>query len=812
VAKERVTLRRLEQLLVDAAELLGKMDVAAKRNYVFALLLLKRCSDAFDEARERVYAAELARTGSEHEAAEIADDPDEYTTHVFVPEVSGWAGLATVHRLVGNRLNDALKGLETYNADLAGALGHIDFNRAPGGERPDDPTLVALVRMLSGVSLRDEDLEFPDLIGSVYESVLRRFADTAGTSSGDLYTPRPVVRLMVGLADPGPGDTVYDPCAGSAGMLILAREYVADHHPGQGGMVALAGQDVSTAQWVAARMNLLLHGIRDADVRLGDTLTEPRHIIDGRPRRFTRIISNPEFSAEYDATATQAHAYGRFRYGAGVRAADLMFVQHMVASLADGGLAVTVMPHGVLFRAGKEGEIRQALLRADIIEAVIGLGAGIFSGTGIPACLLVLRAPGGKTAKTRGTVLFINADREYTPGRTQNHLGEEHIEKITRVYREWRDVDGFSRCVPVAELLADDANLNIRRWVDNTPPPEPQDVGAHLYGGVPRSELAALRPAFSGFALDVDDFFRPLDDDYAAFPPEGPQAVAERISAAAAETETGVRTTFATWWTEHGALLAELSTTGTPMAVRERLLTTFRAALGDYSMLDEFALTGLIAQWWGDHLEDIKALAAGGPSRLVQGWAASVEAMFAPHPGKGGKPKARSAAERREARAHPLVGRLLPDMLRALELLEAEHAALDAAIKAASVDRADDQDGPEISETELARLKKDRTKAKRALDELVRSFPEIVVRSAAGLSTDRAEHIVLDILRDDLLTRLDAKLDQARRAVVRRYQMLAEKYEVSLADLERQRNAAAARLAGYLDELGYRRRDTPGIS
>jgi type I restriction enzyme M protein len=807
----KVTLRQLEQLLLDAAELLGKMDVTAKRNYVFALLLLKRCSDAFDEARETVYAEELSRTGSERAAEELADDPDEYTTHVFVPAVSRWTGLVTQTNRLGNRLNDALKGLEEFNTDLAGSLSHIDFNKAPGGERPDDATLVALVRMLSDVRLRDEDLEFPDLIGAVYESVLRQFADQTGSSSGDLYTPRPVVRLMVGLAAPRPRDMVYDPCAGSAGMLVLAREYVADHHPGQGGTVALAGQDVSAAQWVGARMNLLLHGIRDADVQLGDTLAEPRHIAEGRPQRFTRILSNPEFSAEYDPVAVAANAYGRFRYGVSGKAADLMFVQHMVASLADGGLAVTVMPHGVLFRGGKERAIREGLLRADVIEAVIGLGPGIFAGTGIPACLLLLRAPGGKEAKTRGSVLFINADREYTPGRTQNHLGEEHIEKIARVYREWRTVDRFSCSVPVTDLLAD-ANLNIRRWVDNTPPPEPQDVGAHLYGGVPRTELAAAAPEFGSFALDINDFFVPLDGDYVTFLPEGPEATAERIRAEAADTEAGLRTAFDMWWREHLKLLAELPATGLPMAAREKLLDTFRTTLGTYPMLDEFALTGLVAEWWGDHLEDIKALTAGGPLRVVQGWAVSVDTMLAPRRVKGGKTKNRSAAERREALAHPLVGRLLPDQLVAVERLAGEHAALDAEIKAAAADEGDETDGLEISAAELAKKKTQRTKVKRALDQLERTFPAMLAQAVADISADRAEEVVLDILHADLLARLDARLEAARRAVVQRYRTLAGKYEISLTQLERRRDTATARLATYLDELGYPRRDTPGMS
>ncbi|GAA2606678.1 class I SAM-dependent DNA methyltransferase [Actinomadura fulvescens] len=803
----KVTLHQLDQLLMDTAELLGKMDITAKRNFVFALLLLKRSSDAFAEAAERVRADELALGSTEEEARAAADDPELYTEHVFVPPEARWTSLAALTKMVGNKLNEALTALERHNMDLAGVLRHVDFNKAPGGERLTDGTLVQMIRLLSQVRLGDQDLEFPDLIGTAYESTLRRFADASGSGSGDLYTPRPIVRLMVGLADPAPGHSVYDPCAGSAGMLVLAREHVEDHYPGRGGEVALAGQELSASQYVDARMNLLLHGIRDADVLLGDTLAQPRHITGDRPRRFSRILSNPEFSAEYDDSAVAANAHGRFQYGSGTKAADLLFVQHMVASLDErDGLAVTVMPHGVLFRSGQEKKIRENLLRADVIEAVIGLAPGIFSGTGIPACLLLLRAPGAKPPGMAGTILFINADREFTPGRTQNQLGEEHLEKIIRVYRERRTVPGFSRLVPISALLADDANLNIRRWVDNTPSPEPQDVGAHLYGGVPRAEVDAAAPAFAAFGLDISDFFASLDADYSEFPREGPDAARERLAVCAAEAAAKLHATCDLWWRDHAKLLRELPSAEAPMKAREDLLESFRATLGHHPTLDEFALTGLVAEWWGDHLTDIKALAAGGPLRVVQGWVTSIEIMLAPQRLKGGKVRDRTAAERREARSHPLVGRVMPEYLDELDRLETAYQALDVRVRE-SLAEADTEDRTETgSAAELRRLKRERTAARRALDEYERSFERTLVAAVSEISRSRAEEIVLDILNEALRARLDARLDAACRDLVERYHTLARKYETSLEQLEAHRDQAARCLREHLRELGYPRR------
>src|SRR5450759_4647246 len=169
-----------------------------------------------------------------------------------------------------------------------------------------------------------------------------------------------------------------------------------------------------------------------------------------------------------------------------------MFVQHMLAVLRPGGMVATFMPHGVLFRGGAERDIREGILKDDLLDAVIGLAPNLFYGTGIPACILILRAKGAKPAERRGKVLFINADAEYQAGRAQNYLRPEHVEKIVNAVERYEDVPGFAAVVPVAELGKNDWNLNIRRYADNAPPPEPHDVRAHLMGGVPKAEVAVL--------------------------------------------------------------------------------------------------------------------------------------------------------------------------------------------------------------------------------------------------------------------------------------------------------------------------------
>jgi len=408
------------------------------------------------------------------EARRRVDDPDSYRDAFFVPPAARWGYLRDeLHHQVGDGLNRALGALEESNAALEGVLQHIDFNRRVGTTTVSDKKWRDLIDHFSKYRLRNEDFEFPDLLGAVYEYLIREFADSAGKKGGEFYTPRQVVKLMVRLVDPREGMAVYDPCSDSGGMLIYARDHVADNG-GDPRNLVLAGQENNGTTWSISKMNMLLHGIRDADLANDDTLTSPRHVRGGELQRFDRVITNPPFSQNYDK-ASLAHTE-RFRYGytpEGGKKADLMFLQHMLAVLKRDGVGATVMPHGVLFRGGAEGAIRRRLIEEDLLDTVIGLGPNLFYGTGIPAAILILRAKGSKPPERRRKVLFINADRDYGEGRAQNHLRPRDEEKITATCRDFVDVDGFARVVTIDELADNDFNCNIRRYADNVPPPEP---------------------------------------------------------------------------------------------------------------------------------------------------------------------------------------------------------------------------------------------------------------------------------------------------------------------------------------------------
>ena len=589
------------------------MDASEFKEYIFGALFLKRASDVFEEERRRVVEAEVTRGRSERDAELRAGDPDFYEDAFFVPPEARWSYLRDeVHHQVGHGLNKALAALEDSNRALEGVLQHIDFNRRVGTTQVTDRKWRDLIGHFSKYRLRNEDFEFPDLLGAAYEYLIRDFADSAGKKGGEFYTPRPVVQLMVRLVDPQEGMAIYDPCSGSGGMLIYARNHVADNG-GDATNLVLAGQENNGTTWSISKMNMLLHGIRHADLQNDDTLANPQHVGGGELKRFDRVITNPPFSQNYDK-GSLTHTE-RFRYGytpEGGKKADLMFLQHMLAVLKRDGIVATVMPHGVLFRGGAEGAIRQRLIEEDLLDTVIGLGPNLFYGTGIPAAILILRANGSKPPERRCKVLFINADRDYGEGRAQNHLRARDEQKITATYRSFADVGGFARVVTVDELADNDFNCNIRRYADNAPPPEPHDVRAHLHGGVPMAEIDNAADLLERAGLDAATLFAGRGDGYADWCHEvtsadGREAAHRAISHAV--YERAAASPWPHWWANTvEPMLRVLSDSGILVGQRQRLVEHFTAHMAPAGM-DRFAAAGMAATWWEESFYELQTAA-----------------------------------------------------------------------------------------------------------------------------------------------------------------------------------------------------------
>ena len=823
----KLSLAKLERHLYAAADILRRegMDAATYKDFIFGLLFLKRCSDVFDAEREKIVARKVEQgMVMERAETEYGENAD-YYDGFFVPERARWAYLQSrlgdATEPYGSVLDKALGALSERNESLEHVLDHIQFMKVQSNKRVvSDDACKDLVRHFSRHRLRNEDFQFSDLLGAAYEFLINMFAESAGKKGGDFYTPRDVIRLMVRILKPQPGLSVYDPTCGSGGMLIISREFI-EQSGGDPTDIRLCGQVNDASAWAICKLNMLLHGVPGADIQLQDTLLHPLHREAGELERFDRVLANPPFSQNY--TKSNMEFPERFRWGwcpTSGKKGDLMFAQHMLAVCKPGGMVTTVMPHGVLFRGGAEKEIRRKFLEQDLIEAVIGLPPNLFYGAGIPACILVMRpnltgqSPNPNKAEARrGQVLFINADAEFHAGRAQNYVRPEHVEKIASTFDRFEDIPGYARRVRLEEIggPANDWNLNIRRYVDNSPPPEPHDVRAHLMGGVPVAEVEAKRALFEAMGFNASHAFatRPntlsppdtgerdgaRENGYFDFAPVLTERAALRPlieSAPGVQARAqALRDALTAWWAAHAPRLADLPARRNLNAVRADFLETFVAALSSLAVLDRFKLAGVIATWWTDTLPDFKTLLENGFPGVIDGWVDAIADAVEDDD---------AAGPAFDPFGHKLVRRTMADYLERIAEARADIARLKGEKEAFEQGNApQDADEEELANWNYARdldrqareLKADHKEALKAFKNLERASAKVPSTSGRGAG-----------VRDDALAKARASLPVLDQLAQIEAALIP--YEQIKTDLAAARARYRALTDAFVDELKAR--------
>lgn len=445
----RITLDELKSYLWNSAVLLRtNIDAGAYKQYIFPLLFFKRICDVYDE-ETRLAIAEYGDSYTDFSGDEI---------HTFVvPEGHHWSDVRQVSENVGLAIVNAFHAIEKANIDqLHGVFGDgawTNKNRLP------DALLKDLIEHFSSKTLSIENCP-EDELGQGYEYLIKKFADDSGHTAQEFYTNRTVVHLMTEILKPQPGESIYDPTCGSAGMLISCIAYLKKQGK-EWRNVKVFGQEINQLTSAIGRMNLFLHGVQDFRIVNDDTLKSPAFISNGELQKFDLVLANPPYSIkQWDREAFESDKYGRNFLGTPPQGrADYAFFQHILASMKPGtGRCAILFPHGILFR-NEEKEMRKNLVESDLIDCVIGLGPNLFFNAPMEACIVICRTY--KEPSKRGKILFINALKEVTRKNAQSYLEYKHIEHVSSAYENYIDEDKYAKVATIDEIAANDYSLNI---------------------------------------------------------------------------------------------------------------------------------------------------------------------------------------------------------------------------------------------------------------------------------------------------------------------------------------------------------------
>jgi type I restriction enzyme M protein len=567
-------------------ELRGGMDASQYKDYVLTLLFLKYVSDKY--AGKANALVKIPENGSFEDIVKLRGDKD-----------------------IGEKINKVLHELAEVNAragvNLVGVIDIADFDSDDklGSGREKQNRLSNLVGIFAGIDLSANRAEGDDLLGDAYEYLMRHFATESGKSKGQFYTPSEVSRVMARLLriDEGTDQyhSVYDPACGS-GSLLLKVSDAAPHG------LSIFGQEMDNATWALCTMNMFLHDAPDAEILKGNSLADPKHKDEhGDIETFDFVVANPPFSTKSWSNGLDPanDEYRRFEFGIPpAKNGDYAFLSHAIRSLKSTGRGAIIMPHGVLFRGNVEAAIRRNILRQGFIEGIIGLPPNLFYGTGIPACIIVLDKA---NASHRREVFLIDASRGFMKDGNKNRLRSQDMHKIVDVFVRKTEVPRYSRLVPFKEIEKNDFNLNIPRYVDSSEPEDLQDLGAHLSGGIPERDVAALSEYWNVFPTVEASLF--ADGDRPGYRRAAVKAEEVRdvvLNHPEFEQFSGeMRGTFDGWREAHAPALHELGQDeGNPKALVRKLSEDLLARFEGAKLVNHYDVYQHLMDYWADEMQD----------------------------------------------------------------------------------------------------------------------------------------------------------------------------------------------------------------
>ncbi|MBZ0301231.1 MAG: N-6 DNA methylase [Anaerolineae bacterium] len=770
-------------------ELRGGMDASQYKDYVLVLLFVKYVSDKY--AGQPFASIEVPEGGSFADMAALKGDKE-----------------------IGDKINKIIAKLAEANG-LKGVIDIADFNDesklGTGKEMQDRLSNLVAIFEDPALDFSRNRAEGDDLLGDAYEYLMRNFATESGKSKGQFYTPAEVSRIMakvVGINQAKrPDQTIYDPTCGSGSLLLKAADE-AQHG------VTIYGQEMDNSTHALARMNMILHNNPTAEIWRGNTLASPHFTdADGRLKVFDFAVVNPPFSAKAWTNGFDPYHDEYERFVDGVppqKNGDYAFLQHVLRSLKSTGKGAIILPHGVLFRGNAEAEIRRNIVRRGYIKGIIGLPPNLFYGTGIPACIIVLDK---EKAAGRQGIFMIDASRGFMKDGNKNRLRQQDVRQIVDVFTQQLEIPRYSRMVPFTEISdpKNDYNLNIPRYIDSTEPEDIQDIEAHLLGGIPNRDLAALDPYWQVFPTLAQDLFAPVERpgyshlkiEAAHIRPaifEHPEFVQYRAA---------LDRCFAAWASANAPRLKAMAVGSHPKALIEALSEDLLGVFDDVPLIDKYDVYQHLMSYWDTVMQDDVYLI------VADGWCGANKLRLLI---KDEKTKKYSEDHDFELGKNRFKADLIPPQHIIQRYFQAEQAAVDALeteweATLQALQELDDEHGGE--DGLLAEAKADSGKfTKKSVSDRLKALDPDDPDNAEELALLRQVQALQDA-EADLKSRIKAEQDALYKAVIEKYPLLTEAeikalvvddkwLAVLAADVQTELDRVSQALTGRINQLAER--------